>query len=140
MMRNLFRGLFSGHKVEDTPFPPFSVNSAHDQNDLESVKVAKAIGRAQTWLEKNKQTFAAETENGITFKDNFVNLLILELSKRWYVSKSVMIAGWHDSYHDVLDYLHEGCLTRRLEADLLSFRDYVDLRIPPRRRNYFGGR
>ena len=47
------------------------------------LKLAQSIGKAQSWLEENKQTFLAETDTGITFKDNFVSLLILELSKRW---------------------------------------------------------
>lgn len=45
----------------------------------------EAIRRSEEWLEKNKQTFLSETDTGIQFKDNFADLLILELSNRWYV-------------------------------------------------------
>ncbi|KAK4496142.1 hypothetical protein PRZ48_012121 [Zasmidium cellare] len=61
-------------------------------------QVDGAIQRGEEWLENNKQTFLSETDTGIQFKDNFADLLILELSKRW---------------------------------------DYVDLRIPEYRWNYF---
>lgn len=49
--------------------------------------VDEAIFKAEEWLENNKQKFMSETETGIAFKDNFADLLILELSKRWYVSR-----------------------------------------------------
>ncbi|KAF2159810.1 hypothetical protein M409DRAFT_29808 [Zasmidium cellare ATCC 36951] len=65
-------------------------------------KVDEAIRRGEEWLEQNKQSFLSETDTGIQFKDNFADLLILELSNRWY-----------------------------------NLRDYVDLRIPERRWNYF---
>ena len=47
--------------------------------------VDDALCKGQQWLENNKQTFISETEIGISFKDNFADLLILELSKRWCV-------------------------------------------------------
>jgi hypothetical protein len=43
------------------------------------------IRKGEQWLEKNKQTFIAETEVGISFEDNFADLLILQLSNRWFV-------------------------------------------------------
>lgn len=49
-------------------------------------RIDDAIHKAEDWLERNKQNFMSETETGIAFKDNFADLLILELSKRWYVS------------------------------------------------------
>lgn len=45
--------------------------------------VDDALCKGEQWLETNKKTFLSETENGISFKDNFADLLILELSKRW---------------------------------------------------------
>lgn len=52
-------------------------------------KVDAAIRRGEQWLEHNKQSFISETEVGISFKDNFADLLILQLSSNWCV---VMIA------------------------------------------------
>jgi hypothetical protein len=43
------------------------------------------IRKGEQWLESNKQTFIAETEVGISFQDNFADLLILQLSNRWFV-------------------------------------------------------
>ena len=48
-------------------------------------RVDDAIRKSEEWLENNKQTFVSETEVDISFKDNFADLLILELSNRWYV-------------------------------------------------------
>ena len=78
-----------------------------------------AIRRGEEWLDSNKQNFISETEVGISFKDNFADLLILELSKRWYVS----------SYRCKLSTGYSQGISR----------DYVDLRIPDGRWNYFAG-
>ena len=50
-----------------------------------SFRLYDAIVRGQHWMDQNKQTWESETENGYTFKDNFADLLILEVSGRWYV-------------------------------------------------------
>ena len=50
---------------------------------LSLAHVDDALFRGEEWLEANKKTFLSETENGISFKDNFADLLVLELSNRW---------------------------------------------------------
>ena len=87
MLRNRFSTLFSAISGNESPLPHHSTRIGTEKHGLEEVKLEQPMNRAHKWLEQNKQTFTAETENGITFKDNFVSLLILELSKRWYVSK-----------------------------------------------------
>ncbi|KAL9069225.1 MAG: hypothetical protein Q9157_006229 [Trypethelium eluteriae] len=50
---------------------------------LNLTNVDDALHKGEEWLETNKKTFLSETETGISFKDNFADLLLLELSNRW---------------------------------------------------------
>ncbi|KAL9087277.1 MAG: hypothetical protein Q9165_006771 [Trypethelium subeluteriae] len=50
---------------------------------LNLANVDDALRKGEEWLETNKRTFLSETDNGIWFKDNFADLLLLELSNRW---------------------------------------------------------
>lgn len=56
----------------------------------DEARIMECIAKGQDWLERNKGAFTAETENGISFDDNFVSLLILELSQRWYVYSATL--------------------------------------------------
>lgn len=58
--------------------------------------VDSALHKGEEWLETNKKTFISETDTGVTFKDNFADLLALELSNRWdYVDLRVPERRWH---------------------------------------------
>jgi hypothetical protein len=50
---------------------------------LELANINNAIYKSEQWLETNKKTFLSETDTGVSFKDNFADLLLLELSSRW---------------------------------------------------------
>lgn len=50
---------------------------------LNLANVDDALYKGEEWLETNKKTFLSETETGVLFKDNFADLLLLELSNRW---------------------------------------------------------
>lgn len=52
---------------------------------MRTADVDEALQKAEQWLETNKQTFVSETDVGVSFKDNFADLLILQLSNRWCV-------------------------------------------------------
>lgn len=53
---------------------------------MDSFRLRDAIARGQQWLDQNKRTWESKTENGYSFKDNFAELLMLEVTGRWYVS------------------------------------------------------
>ncbi|CAI6234720.1 unnamed protein product [Periconia digitata] len=58
--------------------------------------VIDALYKSEEWLEANKKTFISETDTGVKFKDNFADLLILELSHRWdYVDLRIPERRWH---------------------------------------------
>ena len=42
-----------------------------------------SLSRGQQWLDRNSPSFVAETQTGQTFKDNFVELLMLEATGNW---------------------------------------------------------
>ena len=50
---------------------------------LNLANVDDALHKGEEWLETNKKTFLSVTETGVSFKDNFADLLLLELSGRW---------------------------------------------------------
>jgi hypothetical protein len=50
---------------------------------LQLTNIDEVLCKGEQWLETNKKTFFSETDTGITFKDNFADLLLLELSNRW---------------------------------------------------------
>ncbi|PVH96443.1 hypothetical protein DM02DRAFT_569562, partial [Periconia macrospinosa] len=55
-----------------------------------------ALYKGEEWLETNKKTFLSETDTGVSFKDNFADLLLLELSGRWdYVDLRIPERRWH---------------------------------------------
>ncbi|KAF2748684.1 hypothetical protein M011DRAFT_374562, partial [Sporormia fimetaria CBS 119925] len=45
--------------------------------------MTEAIKKGETWLAQNAKTFQAETDTGLSFKDNFVEFLILEATGNW---------------------------------------------------------
>lgn len=42
------------------------------------------LSRGQKYLDRNARHWLAETDTGITFKDNFMELLMLEATGNWY--------------------------------------------------------
>jgi hypothetical protein len=50
---------------------------------LNLAKADDALYKGEEWLETNKKTFLSKTDTGVEFKDNFADLLVLELSNKW---------------------------------------------------------
>lgn len=50
---------------------------------LQLANIDEVLHKGEEWLEINKKTFFSETDTGVSFKDNFADLLLLELSNRW---------------------------------------------------------
>jgi hypothetical protein len=50
---------------------------------LQLANIDEVLRKGEEWLETNKKTFFSETDTGVSFKDNFADLLLLELSNRW---------------------------------------------------------
>jgi hypothetical protein len=45
--------------------------------------MAEAVKKGDAWLHQNARTMEAETDTGLKFKDNFLELLILEATGNW---------------------------------------------------------
>jgi hypothetical protein len=50
---------------------------------FDSPSLFECLRRGQRYLDHNAKQFVAETENNLTFKDNFIELLILEATGNW---------------------------------------------------------
>jgi hypothetical protein len=48
----------------------------------------ECLKRGQKYLDRNAKQLVAETETHLTFKDNFLELLILEATGNWYEALS----------------------------------------------------
>lgn len=101
------------HKLSAQPYPMATI----------SVKCsAELIRKGNEYLTRNARRWEAETDNGIKFKDNFVELLMLEATGNWYVSAAGAVNSG--------EYGIANGVTRKL----------VDLKIPRGKWNYFGGK
>lgn len=45
--------------------------------------INEAIRKGQAYLDRHAKKWEAETDNGLKFKDNFVEFLILEATGNW---------------------------------------------------------
>jgi hypothetical protein len=65
---------------------------------FDSPSLFECLKRGQRYLDHNAKQFVAETENNLTFKDNFIELLILEATSNWYEAMS-RLAGQFDAFN-----------------------------------------
>lgn len=61
----------------------------HHANPLErsgasAASISEAINKGDAYLNRHAPHWEAETDTGLKFKDNFVELLILEATGNWY--------------------------------------------------------
>ncbi|KAF1954259.1 hypothetical protein CC80DRAFT_595372 [Byssothecium circinans] len=67
--------------VATTKAPSTHVNMAKSKAQAKSI--SDVIERDEEYLERNTRTWQAETDSGLTFKDNFVEFLMLEATGNW---------------------------------------------------------
>ena len=46
--------------------------------------VSEVVRKGDAYLNRNSRQWEAETDNGLKFKDNFVQFLMLEATGNWY--------------------------------------------------------